>query len=103
MNEQYYLVTPIGTLFHSIEKDEINNLERMAWISYCPTCGCIESFHTNEKDAKENSHICSKCYLMNNFKIKHKSHDYKRVKFKYLIKGIREINGCKVPYMELKN
>ena len=102
MNEQYYLVTPIGTIFHSIEKDEINNIERMAWISYCPACGCIESYHTNEKDAKENSHICSECYLRNNFKIKYKSYDYQRVKFKYLAKSIKEINDLKYPYMELK-
>ena len=102
MNEQYYLVTPIGTLFHSIEKDEINNLERMVWISYCPTCGCIESFHTNEDDAKENSHICSECYLMDNFKIRYKSHNYLRVKFKYLVKGVKDFNGRKFPYMELK-
>lgn len=102
MDEQYYLVTPIGTLFYPIEKDEINNLERMAWISYCPACGCVESFHINEKDAKENSHICPECYLMNNFKIQHESHDYQRVKFKYLIKSVKDFHGTKIPYMELK-
>lgn len=103
MDERYYLVDPNGCLFRSIEKDEINNLERMAWISYCPTCGYIESFHTNRRDAKENSHICSNCYLMGNLKIKLKSYDYQRVKFKYIVKGIREINGWKVPYVELKD
>ena len=39
---------------------------------------------------------------MGNLKIKLKSYDYQRVKFKYIVKGIREINGWKVPYVELK-
>ena len=101
IEEKCYLVSPNGILFCSINKEELDNLERMVWISYCPVCGEIESFHTTEEEAKKDSRICDKCYMNCNFKMKYKSNDYQRIRFNCLKKSIKEYKGITYPCLEL--
>lgn len=101
VEKKYYLVSPNGILFCQINKEELDDLERMVWVSYCPVCGEMESFHTTEKDAKKDSYICDKCYMNRDFKIKYKNHDYQRIRFNCLVKSIKEYKGIAYPCLEL--
>lgn len=104
MDEQYYLITPIGTVYCEVPKSETEKLVRNVWVTNCPCCGGIRGYYSTEKEAKENADLCSECsLLLLRPLIKYKAYKNDDVKMRIAVKGTTKINDKLYLYFKLLN